>query len=161
MACHLCAGSAVFARRERASNGDKQRREAFEGRKSWRPTTGSAEDSICGAASAGIRLRNQKPVSQLLRQVTKTERTISEMATHLAMEKHQRQCIGQDANHREHDQSLSGALMDRGPFQMSTRGHGLKHGGVNDPTAATQLMDEQRRNRTKLQIAGVEIRALL
>ena len=59
------------------------------GRKEIQAPTQGTEVLFCGAASAGIRLQNNEPVGQLSRQVAKTERRISEMAAHLAGEKHQ------------------------------------------------------------------------
>ena len=44
---------------------------------------------------------------------------------------------------------------------MAVGGDGLKNLGIDSPPAATELMDEQRRDRTKLEIGGVEIGALL
>jgi hypothetical protein len=113
------------------------------------------------SSSAGIRMRNKKPVDQPLRQIAKTERRISEVAAHLPEKKHRCQVVGKDSNHREHDQRLTTTLVHRRPFEMSLRGHGLEHLAIDNPTTATQLVDEQRWNRTQLQIAGVKIRARL
>src|SRR5437773_5561994 len=44
-------------------------------------------------------------------------------------------------------------------FEMTVRGDGLKHFGVDAPAAATELMDEQRRYRAELEIGGVEVDA--
>src|SRR6516162_2637268 len=44
-------------------------------------------------------------------------------------------------------------------FEVPGIGHGLQHFAVDNPPTTTQLMDEQRRNGTQLQITGIEIGA--
>src|ERR1700732_3754195 len=46
-------------------------------------------------------------------------------------------------------------------FEVAIGGDGLKDFGIDSPTAATELMDEQRRDRTEFEISGVEVGALL
>jgi hypothetical protein len=62
------------------------------------------------------------------------------MAAKLAAVEDQRQSVGEHANHGEHNQG--GALMNGGMFQMAVGGDGLKHLGINAPSAAAQLVDE-------------------
>src|ERR1700687_184303 len=85
--------------------------------------------------STGIRLRsNKKLIRQSLRQIAKTERTISEVAAHLAMEEHQGQGERQNPNHGEHDQRLAAPLMHGWFFEVAVGSDGLKHFRVDDPT---------------------------
>src|SRR5438128_2660233 len=51
--------------------------------------------------------------------------------------------------------------MDSGVFEMAVGGDGLKNFCIDSPTAAAELMDEQRRDRAEFEIGGVEIGALL
>ena len=46
-------------------------------------------------------------------------------------------------------------------FEVTVGGDGLKDFGIDSPTAATELMDEQRRDRAEFEIGGVEVGALL
>ena len=46
-------------------------------------------------------------------------------------------------------------------FEVAVGSDGLKNFGVDSPTAATELMDEQRRDRAEFEIGGVEVDALL
>ena len=43
---------------------------------------------------------------------------------------------------------------------MAIDGHGLKYLSVDAPTAASELMDKERRNGPQLEIAGIEVRTL-
>src|SRR5258707_15726078 len=51
--------------------------------------------------------------------------------------------------------------MYSGVLEVAVGGDGLKNFCVNSPTAATELMNEQRRDRAKFEIGGVEVGALL
>src|SRR5260370_42587519 len=46
-------------------------------------------------------------------------------------------------------------------FEVTVGGDGLKDFGIDSPTAATELMNEQRRDRAEFEIGGVEVGALL
>ena len=81
------------------------------------------------------------------------------MATDLAVIEDQGQGIGQKPDHGQYHQGSS--LVDRGMFEMTVGGEGLKDFGIDSPTAATQLMKEQRRDRAQLEIGGVEVGARL
>ena len=81
------------------------------------------------------------------------------MATDLTAVEDQRQGIGQKPDHCQDDQRRS--LMYGRVFEMAVSGDGLKNFGIDSPPAAAELMDKQRRDRTKLEIGGVEIGALL
>src|SRR6266566_6807328 len=48
-----------------------------------------------------------------------------------------------------------------GCFEVTVGGEGLKHFSIDSPTAATELMNEQRRDRAEFEIGGVEVGALL
>ena len=51
--------------------------------------------------------------------------------------------------------------MDSGVLEVTVGGDGLKNFCVDSPTAAAELMDEQRRDRAQFEVGGVEIGALL
>src|SRR3984893_1077826 len=51
--------------------------------------------------------------------------------------------------------------MYSGVLEVAVGGDGLKNFCVNSPTAATELMNKQRRDRAKFEIGGVEVGALL
>jgi len=71
------------------------KRAAGRGRRKELPaTTQGAEDFILCVASAGVRLQNNEPIGQFLRQIAKTERIVSEVAAHLAEKERQGQGIG-------------------------------------------------------------------
>ncbi len=44
-------------------------------------------------------------------------------------------------------------------FEMTIGGDGLKDFGIDSPTAATELMDEQGRDRAQFEIGGIEVGA--
>ena len=79
------------------------------------------------------------------------------MAADLAVVEDQGQGIGEKPDHGQHHQG--GGLVDRGVFEMTVGGDGLKDFGIDSPTAATQLMKEQRRDRAQFEIGGVEVSA--
>ena len=81
------------------------------------------------------------------------------MTADLAVVEDQRQSIGKKTDHGEHHQS--GGLVDGGVFEVTVGGEGLKDFGIDSPTAATELMNEQRRERAQFEIGGVEVRARL
>src|SRR6266478_3247292 len=81
------------------------------------------------------------------------------MAADLAMVENRGQGIGQKPNHRQHYQGRS--LVDRGVFEVTVGGDGLKDFRIDSPTAATELMNEQRGDRAEFEIGGVEVGALL
>jgi hypothetical protein len=59
----------------------------------------------------------------------------------------------------EHHQG--GGLVDRGVFEVTVGGDGLRDFGIDSPTAATELINEQRRDRAEFEIGGVEVGARL
>jgi hypothetical protein len=81
------------------------------------------------------------------------------MAADLAMVEDQGQGIGKKSDYSQHHQRRG--LMDRGVFEVTVGGDGLKNFGIDSPAAAAELMDEQRRDRAEFEISGVEIGALL
>jgi hypothetical protein len=85
--------------------------------------------------------------------------TAAGMAADLALVEHQRQSISQQPNHGQHYQGR--ALMNGGMFQVAVGGNGLKHFGIDAPPAAAELMDEQRGDRAKSEIRGLEVGALV
>ena len=81
------------------------------------------------------------------------------MAADLAVVEDQGQGIGQKPDHGQHHQG--GGLVDSGVFEVTVGGDGLKDFCIDSPTAATELMNEQRRDRAEFEIGGVEVGALL
>ena len=76
------------------------------------------------------------------------------MAQHLAMVEQQAEGEGQQADHRQHHQSL--ALVRGGFLQVGIRRDRLKHLGIDLPPAAAELVKEQRRDSAEFRVAGVE-----
>src|SRR5207247_3028409 len=66
---------------------------------------------------------------------------------------------GQEPNNGQHHQGRG--LVDSGVFEVAVGGDGLKNLCIDSPTAAAELMDEQRRDRAYFEIGGVEVGALL
>jgi len=81
------------------------------------------------------------------------------MAADLALVEDQRQGVGQKPDHGEHNQGCG--LVDRWVFEVAVRSDGLKDFCIDSPTAAAELMNEQRGDRAEFEIGGVEIGALL
>src|ERR1700682_2057591 len=81
------------------------------------------------------------------------------MAAGLALVEDQGQSVGQKPDHRQHHQGRS--LVDSGMLEVTVGGDGLKDFRIDSPTAAAELMDEQRRDRSEFEIGGVEVGALL
>src|SRR5882762_8142617 len=79
------------------------------------------------------------------------------MAADLAVVEDQRQGIGKKPDHGEHHQGRR--LVDRRVFEVTVSGDGLKDFGIDSPTAATELMNEQRRDRAEFEIGGIEVGA--
>src|SRR5260370_11919692 len=67
--------------------------------------------------------------------------------------------MGKKRNDGERQQCRG--LVDSGVFEVAGGGDGLKNFRVDSPTAATEVMDEQRRDRAEFEISGVEVSALL
>src|SRR5271169_5798141 len=51
--------------------------------------------------------------------------------------------------------------MDRRVLEVTVGGDGLKNFGIDSPTAAAELRDEQWRDRAQFEVGGVEVGALL
>ncbi len=81
------------------------------------------------------------------------------MAADLAVIEDQGQGIGEKSDHGQHHQRRG--LMNSGVFEVTVGGDGLKNFRIDSPTAAAELMDEQRRDRAEFEISGVEVGALL
>src|ERR1700694_875869 len=79
------------------------------------------------------------------------------MAADLAVVEDQGQGISQKPDHGQHHQG--GRLMDSGVFEMTVGGDGLKDFRIDSPTAATELMNEQGRDRAQFEIGSVEVSA--
>ena len=87
--------------------------------------------------SAGIRPRSEKLIGQPPGEIAESEGTPSVVAANLAMEEQQSQREGQYTNHGEHDKRVAASLMHRRFLEMAVGGDGLKHFGIDDPTAPT------------------------
>lgn len=68
---------------------------------------------------------------------------------------------GQDLNHGEDEQGLVITLLQRRLFERTVGGDGLKDVGMDLPATAAQLSEEQGRDGAQLQIAGIEVGAVL
>src|SRR2546430_10352751 len=76
------------------------------------------------------------------------------MAADLALVEDQGQGVGQKPDHRQHHQGLS--LVDSGMLEVTVGGDGLKDFRIDSPTAAAELMDEQRREPDEVENGGGE-----
>ena len=81
------------------------------------------------------------------------------MAADLAMVEDQGEGIGKKPDHGQHHQRRG--LMDRRVFEVTVGGDGLKNFRIDSPTAAAELMNEQRRDGAEFEVSGVEVGALL
>src|SRR5205807_9548409 len=79
------------------------------------------------------------------------------MAADLAVVEDQGQGIGKKPDHGQHHQGRG--LVDSRVVEVTVSGDGLKDFGIDSPTAATELMNEQRRDRAEGEIGGVEVGA--
>src|SRR6266849_2733632 len=79
------------------------------------------------------------------------------MAADLAVVEDQGQGIGKKPDHGQHHQGRG--LVTGGVFEVTVGGEGLKVFRIDSPTAATELMNEQRRDRAEFEIGGVEVGA--
>ena len=79
------------------------------------------------------------------------------MAADLTVVEDQRQSVGQKADHGQHHQG--GGLVDRRVLEVTVDGEGVKDFGIDSPTTATELRNEQGGDRTEFEIGGVEVGA--
>src|SRR5216684_7446601 len=79
------------------------------------------------------------------------------MAADLAVVEDQGQGIGKKPDHGQHHQGRG--LVNGGVFEVTVGGEGLKDFRIDSPTAATELMNEQRRDRAEFEIGSVEVGA--
>ena len=110
---------------------------------SWAP--GKTAEHLAtrgGEESTGIGGEGGEPIGDSLGALVKGLAFSASMASDLAMVEDQGQGIGKKPNHRQHHQGCG--LMDRGVFEVTVGGDGLKDFCVDSPTAAAELMDEQR-----------------
>src|SRR5260370_10309530 len=127
---------------------------------SWSPGK-TAEDlaSCSGEESTGVGSDGGEPIGDCLGGLVKGLIFSASMAADLAVVENQGQGIGEKPDHGEHHQGRG--LVDRGVFEVAVGGNGLKDFRIDSPTAATALMNEQRRDRAEFEIGGVEVGALL
>ena len=91
----------------------------------------------------GIGEQGQRQQSSHL---AKTRRPFPAVAANLAMIKDRGQSVGQNSNHRQHDEC--DALVHGRLFEMGVSSKGLECGGVDGPAASAQLVNELRRDGT-------------
>jgi len=125
---------------------------------------GAWEDSrrprdLRGEESTGVGSEGGEPIVDSLGALVKGLAFSASMAADLAVVEDQGQGIGEKPDHGEHHQGRG--LVDRGVFEVAVGGDGLKNFCIDSPTAATALMNEQRRDRAEFEIGGVEVGALL
>jgi hypothetical protein len=109
--------------------------------------------------STGVVGRGEEPIGDSLGALVKGLAFPASMAADLAVVEDQGQGIGKKPDHGEHHQGRG--LVDGGVFEVTIVGDGLKDFGIDSPTAAAELMNEQGRDGTELEIGGVEVGALL
>src|SRR5207253_10055491 len=107
--------------------------------------------------SAALGGRGEEPIGDSLGALVKGLAFPASMAADLAVVEDQGQGLGKKPDHGQHDQRRG--LMDSGMFEMTVRGDGLKNFRIDSPTAAAELMNEQRRDRAEFEIGGVEVGA--
>src|SRR6266545_4664482 len=107
--------------------------------------------------SAGIGAEGEKAVGKLPRHIAKTWRHAAAMAADLTVVENCGESEGQDTDHGQHDEGT--VLMGGGLLQVTIRGDGLKGLSVDRPAAATELMDEVRRNGAEIHVRGIEVGA--
>src|SRR5260370_577641 len=62
---------------------------------------------------------------------------------------------GKKPDHGKQDQRRG--LVNCGMFEVAVVGDGTKHFSIDSQTAATELMNEPRRDRAEIEIGGVEV----
>lgn len=107
--------------------------------------------------STGIGGKSEKPIGEAFGELMKGVTFSARMAANLTMVEDQRQSIGKKADHGEHHQG--GGLVDGGVFEVTVDGESVKDFGIDSPTTATELMNEQGRDRTEFEIGGIEVGA--
>ena len=111
------------------------------------------------AALAGIGASRAQRLRQRSSCLAKTGRRFPAVAANLAMIKDGGQGIGQNSNHREHDEC--DVLMHGRLFEMTVGSDGLECGDVDSPAASAQLVNEHRRDGAEVHIGRIEVRALV
>src|ERR1039457_2988102 len=107
--------------------------------------------------STGIGAAGEKAVGKLPRHVAKTWWNAAAMAADLTVVEDHRQRVGKDTDHGQHDEGT--VLMGGGLLQVTIRGDGLKGLHVDRPAAASELVDEIRRNGAKIHVRRIEVGA--
>src|SRR5438552_932586 len=126
---------------------------------SWSPEKTAEDLATCGEESTGVGSEGGEPIGDSLGGLVKGLAFSASMAADLAVIEDQGQGIGEKPDHGEHHQGRG--LVNRGMFEVAVGGNGLKDFRIDSPTAATALMNEQRRDRAEFEIGGVEVGALL
>ena len=126
---------------------------------SWSPEKTAEDLATCGEESTGVGSEGGEPIGDSLGGLVKGLAFSASMAADLAVIEDQGQGIGEKPDHGEYHQGRG--LVNRGMFEVAVGGNGLKDFRIDSPTAATALMNEQRRDRAEFEIGGVEVGALL
>src|SRR5712671_2038835 len=100
----------------------------------WSPedTSRPAEEE----KSTGVGGRGGEPIGDSFGALVKGLAFSARMAADLAVVEDQGQSIGKKPDHGQHDQGRG--LMDSGVFEVTVGGDGLKHFGIDSPTAAAE-----------------------
>ena len=109
-----------------------------------------------GKISTCIGGRGSEPIVDSPGALVKRLAFSARMAAQLAVIEDQRQRIGKKSDDGEHEQCRG--LMNGGMFEVAVVGDGLKYFRVDSPAAATELMNEQRRDRAEFEIGRVSLR---
>ena len=112
---------------------------------SWSPEKTAEDLATCGEESTGVGSEGGEPIGDSLGGLVKGLAFSASMAADLAVIEDQGQGIGEKPDHGEHHQGRG--LVNRGMFEVAVGGNGLKDFRIDSPTAATALMNEQRRDR--------------
>src|SRR5713101_5245636 len=115
-------------------------------RRHRRRLVGARDDSRCittrkGVESTGVGGKRGEPIGDSLGELVKGLAFSASMAADLALVEDQGQGISQKPNHGKDHQGRS--LVDGGVFEVTVGGDGLKDFGIDSPTAAAELMNEQ------------------
>src|ERR1035441_3473808 len=103
--------------------------------------------------STGIGAAGEKAERKLLLHVAKTWWNAAARAADLTVVEDHRQRVGKDTDHGQHNEGT--VLMGGGLLQVTIRGDGLKGLHVDRPAAASELVDEIRRNGAKIHVRRI------
>src|ERR1035441_637931 len=118
------------------------------------------DEAHCGArvlGPLGTRVPDSRASPDHFWDGGKTWWSAAAMAADLTVVEDHRQRVGKDTDHGQHDEGT--VLMGGGLLQVTIRGEGLKGLHVDRPAAASELVDEIRRNGAKIHVRRIEVGA--